>query len=354
MTDARPARRPRRPWLRRLVAIGAAWLLWKFGDPEGINPAALVGLGAFMYFVGVPVLSVVRIIVVDAVSIDLWVPYLVSEVAEAVWGSRGSGGESAIERLRRWKAEREKESHTRREVVCARLGTSRWKAASLIDHASGEPVASRSYSRGGTARSAMQGVLEAADVEGRVITLDSVDTGFRAVRALVANRADFVFIATEGCLFTLRVAGIDWDKDTVRRYSGRWTLRECETAAERRVRGRRAMRGQLWEHIMIEVCSPGPYQLPSRQVSQAFRATVRTGKTRKGRCRTRILYGVTSLPARRADACELLVLLRNHKTLANLTRESRGVAEQEHRRPSPPGPRLFGTIARPALAMVLS
>ena len=338
-----------------MVVIAAAWLLWRFGDPEGINPAALVGLGAFMYFVGVPVLSVVRIIVIDAVSVDLWVPYLVTEVAEAVWGSRDSGGVSAIERLRRWKAQRERESHTRREVVRPRLAISRWKAASLVDHASGEPVASRAYTQGCGARPAMQGVLETADVEGRVITLDSVDAEFRALRALVSSHADFLFIASEACPFTYRVlAGIDWDNDAVRRYSGRWAVRECETAAERRIRGRRSMRGRLWEHIMIEVCSPRPYELPFRHVSQAFRATVRTGKTRKGRCRTSILYGVTSLPPRRADACDLLLLLRNHKSLANFRRESHGAKAQEHRRPSLPGPRLSGTVGKPALAMVLS
>lgn len=49
MTDSRAARWVRRPWLRRVVVTAAARLLRKFGDPEGINPAALVGLGAFMY-----------------------------------------------------------------------------------------------------------------------------------------------------------------------------------------------------------------------------------------------------------------------------------------------------------------
>lgn len=50
MTDSRPARRPRWPWLRRVAANAAAWLLWRLGDPEGISPAASVALGAFMYF----------------------------------------------------------------------------------------------------------------------------------------------------------------------------------------------------------------------------------------------------------------------------------------------------------------
>lgn len=315
--------KPLRPWVRRLVAVAAAWLLWRIGGPDGISPLGLALLGTFLFFVGVPVLSVVRVIVIEGLSFDLWIPYVVTEVAEAVWGSRESGQQSAIERVRRWKARRERVSHASKRVAGPRQTSARWRQASLIAHATGNELARCTYPEGCRARSAMQGVLESADAEGTVITVDSVDATFRAVKALVDNSADFVSFVNDECPFAYRIlADLDWETDSVRRYCGRWHLRDCESVFERRLRGRRALRGRVWEHSKIEVWSPRPYVLPFRHARQVFRVTVRMGKSRRRPDVIRILYGVTSLPPDRAGPSELVLLLRRHEAIASLTRDS--------------------------------
>lgn len=350
-----------------MVTVASVWLLWKIQGPDGISPVTLFALGAFMYFIGVPVLAVVRVIVVETVSFDLWVPYVVIEVAEAIWGSRKPGEKSAIERLRQWKADRQRESHSKRETCARRESRTerkvvsphhqplRWKAALLIEHTTGKLVALRTYYVGRTSRYAMKGLLETVDVEGRVITLDLVDVRFRAIKALVDRRADFVFYVNNACPFAYRIlSGMNWEMDSVRRYDGRWTLRDCETIAERRVRGRRAMRGLIWEQIKIEVCSTGPYALPFRHASQAFRATVRAGKTRKRPAITRVLYGITSLSDDRAKAWELLVLLQRHKARANSIRQWQMHPLPEHRERFSYASVRFDSDVVPVLAMVVA
>ena len=135
----------------------------------------------------------------------------------------------------------------------------------------------------------------------------------------------------------------------MRPYCGRSYLRVCVSVFERRLRGRRATRGRVWEHREIEVWAPRPYVLQFRHARKTFHVTVRMGKSRRHPDAIRILYGITSLPSDRAGAFELVVLLRRHEAIASVARDS-GAATT----PDPNGGRAGNFPSRVGAAHVLA
>ncbi len=141
-----------------------------------------------------------------------------------------------------------------------------YETVTLVDHATGIPLASRGYFEEGGEPAAMRALLEELDVRGLVVTLDAGHAGF-ATEAALADRhgADYLQMIKGNCKATLaRLAARDWSRG--RRYAQRWT----------RSHGR-------WEKRLIEVVDLEPGELAFRHVRQAIRVTRPTRKTEDGR-----------------------------------------------------------------------
>ena len=88
-----------------------------------------------------------------------------------------------------------------------------WETVTLVDHATGVPVASRSYREEGGEQWAMRAILEETDVRDVTLTLDAGHAGFDLERALVEQHgADYVLRIKGNCKRTFAtLTGTDWE-----------------------------------------------------------------------------------------------------------------------------------------------
>ena len=73
-----------------------------------------------------------------------------------------------------------------------------WETVTLVDHAAGVPVASRSYREEGGERQALRDLLEEVGLRGRVITLDAGHAGKEIQEVIVKQRGGDVVVTLKG------------------------------------------------------------------------------------------------------------------------------------------------------------
>ena len=73
-----------------------------------------------------------------------------------------------------------------------------WETVTLVDHATGTPVASRSYREQGGEQGAMRALLEEVDLQGCTVTLDSGHAGRETERAIVEQHGGHILVRIKG------------------------------------------------------------------------------------------------------------------------------------------------------------
>ena len=191
-----------------------------------------------------------------------------------------------------------------------------WETVTLVDHAAGVPVASRSDREEGGERQALRDLLEEVDLRGRVITLDAGHAGKEIREGIVKQHGGDVVVTLKGncpeTCATLR--GLSRAGSEYRAASEEWT----------RSKGR-------WERRSICVFPPlrGLLDYPCAQ--QAWRLQRETRETRNGPVTVTHACGVTSLPPKRASAADLLGMLRQHWEVKSGNHYRRDVTPGEDR-----------------------
>ena len=140
-----------------------------------------------------------------------------------------------------------------------------YETVTLVDHASGMPVASKGYLDEGGEQQALRALFEEVPLRGVVVTLDLGHSGFDTEAALVEQHgADYLLEIKGNCAQTHpTLQGLDWQG--ARSYSHKW----------QRAHGR-------WEWRQLEVVELEAEQVPFRHAQQALRVTHRTRQTRDG------------------------------------------------------------------------
>ena len=218
-----------------------------------------------------------------------------------------------------------------------------WETVTLVEHATGMPVASRSYREQGGEPAALRALLEEVDLRGRVVTLDAGHAGKETERAVVEQHGGHILVRIKGnCPLTYQtLAELNW-----------------ELGCERSWRERRWQRTHRssWERRSIEVFTPHPKLLPFAHARQAYRITHETCQSLTGAVKRSYSYGLTSLPARQATPQQLLDLQRGHWQVesANHYRRDKTFAEDSSRVRTGHGPANAAALNNLALALLLS
>ena len=177
-----------------------------------------------------------------------------------------------------------------------------WKTVSLVDLASGLPVASRSYREEGGEPAAMRGLFEDVELQGITVTLDAGHTSRETIQALQDQHGaeTLATIAANGGLaYDLIEREGHWVGPDVRYSSERWTPGQ----------------GHWERRELVAVPAVPDDWLPLPGVQQVFRVKHRTRKTPHNKGTTEVLYGFTSLGPDQASAQRLLQLHRGHGTV---------------------------------------
>ena len=218
-----------------------------------------------------------------------------------------------------------------------------WETVTLVDHATGVPVASRSYREEGGEQWAMRAILEETDVRDVTLTLDAGHAGFDLERALVEQHgADYVLRIKGNCKRTFAtLTGTDWEAGAERTHAEqRWERTHTRS----------------WERRSIAVFTPAPQLLSFRHARQAFRITHESCRKLGGKVTVTHSYGISSLPAERATARDLLALMRGHWRVESRNHYSRDVTygEDRSRVRTGHGPANSAALNNLALALILS
>ena len=188
-----------------------------------------------------------------------------------------------------------------------------WETVTLVDHASGLPVASRSYREEGGEPAAMRALFEEVPLAGTTVTLDAGHTSVDTVRALrEQHHADMLCRVKGNCPAThARLIDLAWKGPEVRSYGEKW-----------------APGNGRWERRTLDVVAVAAEDWgPFPDVQQVFRVTYRSKPTREAPTTVEsVHYGLTSLPPERASACRLLTLDRGHWTVESRNHFSRDVS----------------------------
>ena len=217
-----------------------------------------------------------------------------------------------------------------------------WETVTLVDHATGMPVASRSYREEGGEPAALRALLEEVDLRGRTVTLDAGHAGRATERAIVEQHGGHILVRIKGnCKRThATLVGLDW-----------------ALGAERRWREERWQRShrRSWERRTIEVFTPHPQLLAFPPARQAYRITHESCERLGGEVQRSYSYGITSLPETAASAQDLLVLQRGHWQVesANHYRRDKTFQEDSSRVRTGHGPANAAALNNLALALLL-
>ena len=187
-----------------------------------------------------------------------------------------------------------------------------WETVTLVDHATGLPVASHSYGEEGGEQWAMRALFEETDLRGVPVTLDTGHASYATETALVEQHGARYLLGIKGntpaTLATLQ--GLDWRG--AQRTSHRW----------RKAHGR-------WEWRKLEALEVAAGQLRFRHARQALRVTDRTKTSRHGAVTEEVLDAITSLAPAQAGARRLLTLHRGHWRVENSNHYSRDTTFRE-------------------------
>ena len=215
-----------------------------------------------------------------------------------------------------------------------------WQSVTLVDHRSGQPVASRSYQEEGDEPAAMRALFEEVPLADKTVTLAASHASQQTLRALREQHQAHVLCRVEGDWSAARagIRGQDWSRPDVRRYSERWEPGNG-----------------CWERRALEVVEVEAADwLPFPDMQHVFRVTYRSKPTREGRAKIdRIGYGLTSLKPERASACRLLTLLREHRSIESGDPDSGDVRLLEDDSQIPHGHGPADTLGPNDLALAL-
>ena len=180
-----------------------------------------------------------------------------------------------------------------------------WETVTLVDHATGLPVASRSYGEEGGEPAALRALLEEVDLRGVTVTVDAGHASYATETALVEqNGADYMIGSKGNAPATLaQLQALDWRgaQRTSQRWHkahGRWEWRKLEA-------------------LDLQVPDLAAVRLRFRHARQALRVTHRTKTSKHGEVTEEVLYAITSLPRAKAGAWRLLTLHRGHWRVEN-------------------------------------
>ena len=218
-----------------------------------------------------------------------------------------------------------------------------WETVTLVDHATGVPVASRSYREEGGEPAALRALLEEVDLRGKTVTLDAGHASGDTERAIVDQHGGHILVRIKGnCPQTYQtLVELDWERAAERSW-----------AQERWERSHRSS----WERRSIQVFSPHPKLLSFAHARQAYRITHETCQRLGGGVQRSYSYGITSLPKTLASAKQLLDLQRGHWQVesANHYRRDKTFAEDSSRVRTGHGPANAAALNNLALALLLS
>ena len=218
-----------------------------------------------------------------------------------------------------------------------------WETVTLVDHASGTPVASRSYREEGGEQHAMRALLEEVDLRDVTVTLDAGHAGREIQQAIVEQHGGHILVRIKGNskLTWETLTGMDWDLGAERS----WAEQRWQRSHSRQ-----------WERRSIQVFTPHPQLLPSPHARQAYRITHETCKRLGREIKRTYSYGITSLPAAQATARDLLRLQRGHWQVesANHYRRDKTFGEDSSRIRTGHGPSNAAALNNLALALLLS
>ncbi len=184
-----------------------------------------------------------------------------------------------------------------------RNGDSHCETVTLVEHGSGIPMAARGFHRDGDELLATRQLLSETHVAGRLITLDALHATFESVELIVEAGADYLLTLKDNTSRQLaRLQSMNWRSPRVKRYS------EEPAKAHGRIEQR---------HIeVLPVDDPGRFDF--RQVRQAYRLRRDREVLREAdSASSEIVFGITSVPAARADPEQLLAWDRGHWTVEN-------------------------------------
>jgi predicted transposase YbfD/YdcC len=192
-----------------------------------------------------------------------------------------------------------------------------WETVTLVDHATGLPVASRSYGEEGGEPAALRALLEEVDLRGVTVTLDAGHASYATEAALVEqNGADYMIGIKGNAPATLaQLQALDWRgaQRTNHRWHkahGRWEWRKLEA-------------------LDLQAPDLEAVRLRFRHARQALRVTHRTKTSKHGEVTEEVLYAITSLPRAQAGARRLLTLHRGHWRVENSNHYSRDTTFRE-------------------------
>ena len=213
-----------------------------------------------------------------------------------------------------------------------------FETVTLVTHA-GRPLASRCCRDKGGEIAAARALLEDVDVQGCVITLDALHTTRDTERAIVETHgADYLFTVKGNCPDTLTaLATFDWNAPTVGHH----------TAEPEKGHGRIDAR-------RIDVLTLPKLLLLFDKARQAFRVTRQRTDLKTGETSEEIAYGITSVPAHRADPEQLLAWNRGHWAIENRNhyRRDASLGEDKSRIRARHAPANNATLNNIALAIV--
>lgn len=190
---------------------------------------------------------------------------------------------------------------------------------------------------------AVQAVLRALVLEGRVFTMDALLTQRAVAQTVVDGGGDYVMVAKENQAGL--VQGIAGLLATPAHVPGATPLRHAQTAE--RGHGRLERRA-----VLVRAVGSGDCDWPGAR--QVFRVERRRVRATTGVLHTEVTYGVTSLTPQDASPQRLLRLLRGHWHIENRTHWVRDVTFDEDRSQVRSGalPQVLATVRPTAISLL--
>ena len=181
-----------------------------------------------------------------------------------------------------------------------RNGDSHFETATLVEHATGVPLATLSFNEEGGEIAAVRALLEKVEVAGRVLTLDALHTTRETARVIVrTHEADYLMTVKENAPETHELLStIDWERDATGFFQEETDLAHGRIE-QRSIRVLTPLEGFLNYPHVAQICRITRQRTDARQNG--------TGATSREQ-----VYAFTSAPAHRATPRQLLAYNRGH------------------------------------------
>ena len=189
-----------------------------------------------------------------------------------------------------------------------RQSDAEYQTVSLVSHHDRQPIRSLVFTDAGGEIAAVLALLEEVDISGSVITLDALHTTRNTAAAILHRHQAHYLLSVKGNASETYAAlrTIDWNQVATASFS------EQPSKAHGRI-----------EQHHIQTMKPESGMLNYPRVKQVFRIIRHRHTIKTGVDSNEVAYGITSLPAKCADAERLLALNRGHWTVENLNHRFR-------------------------------